>query len=199
VNRILILDNYDSFTYNLVQMVREMHSGELDVFRNDKIELEQITDYTGVLLSPGPGIPEEAGILLPLIEKCASKLSILGVCLGHQAIGQSFGASLLNLSTVYHGIATPIELLDQALDVQRPNDWFRGMDRQLVAGRYHSWVIDQSTIPDCLEVTSKDNEGHIMSVRHKVYDVQGVQFHPESILTEKGTQMIKNWLSSFSN
>ena len=199
MNRILILDNYDSFTYNLVQMVREMHSGELDVFRNDKIELEQITDYTGVLLSPGPGIPEEAGILLPLIEKYASKLSILGVCLGHQAIGQSFGASLLNLSTVYHGIATPIELLDQALDVQRPNDWFRGMDRQLVAGRYHSWVIDQFTIPDCLEVTSKDNEGHIMSVRHKVYDVQGVQFHPESILTDKGAQMIKNWLSSFSN
>ncbi|MBM3444010.1 MAG: aminodeoxychorismate/anthranilate synthase component II [Bacteroidetes bacterium] len=196
MKRLLILDNYDSFTYNLVQLVKEINLGPIDIYRNDKITLDQVDQYEHILLSPGPGIPEEAGILLPLISHYAATKSIFGVCLGHQAIGQSFGARLLNLSDVYHGVSTPIVLNSAVAHHRRTNDWFGGFEQTLTAGRYHSWVIDATWVPECLEVTSTDQQGRIMSVRHREYDVQGVQFHPESILTVNGAQMIKNWLTN---
>lgn len=194
MNKILILDNYDSFTYNLVQLVEEIIGDEVDVFRNDEISIADIDRYDKIILSPGPGIPAEAGILLSLIKTYAKSKSILGVCLGHQAIGEVFGAQLTNLSKVFHGIKTTINLIPSVEFSENKNDWFKGLDAEIEVGRYHSWVINEQDVPRELEVTAVDSTGMIMSIRHREYDVQGVQFHPESVLTPYGRKMLENWL-----
>jgi len=194
VNKLLVLDNYDSFTYNLVHLAKEILDGEVDVLRNDEISLDAVGQYEKILLSPGPGIPEEAGILLPLIRQYANTHSILGVCLGHQAIGQAFGGELMNLSKVYHGVSTPIYMMKDLNKSAYHNDWFSELETQQVVGRYHSWVVKQEQLPETLEITSVDELGMIMSLRHKKFDVQGVQFHPESVLTANGRKMLENWL-----
>ncbi len=186
--KILVFDNYDSFTYNLVHLVEKILHQKVEVFRNDEIELEKIKAYDKIILSPGPGIPSEAGRLLPLIREYAATKSILGVCLGHQAIGEAFGATLTNLSTVYHGVATEIELLHN-------KKIFEGLDKKLEVGRYHSWVVSEEGFPGELEITARDKNNYIMALQHKTYDVQGVQFHPESVLTPQGEKIISNWLS----
>ena len=185
--KILVFDNYDSFTYNLVHLVEKIIGEKAEVYRNDQIPLEEIKKYDKIILSPGPGIPNEAGLLLPLIKEYAASKSILGVCLGHQAIGQAFGGTLVNLSTVYHGVATPITISgDKSL--------FEGLPEELEVGRYHSWVISDEGFPEDLEITAKDANGFIMALQHKTYDVRGVQFHPESVLTPQGETILKNWL-----
>lgn len=189
-----MLDNYDSFTYNLVHLAREIMKEEVTVYRNDEITLEEVGTYDKILLSPGPGIPDEAGILLDVIKKYAPTHSIFGVCLGEQAIGQAFGATLINLPKVYHGVATSIEVVSNLKPSLKKNDWFLDLDPQLEVGRYHSWVVSDKKLPIDLEITSVDKNGMIMSLRHSVYDVQGVQFHPESVLTKSGRQMLENWL-----
>ncbi len=190
--KILIFDNYDSFTYNLVHVVEKIIHGKVDVFRNDKIAFEKINDYDKIILSPGPGLPDESGLLLPLIKEYASSKSILGVCLGHQAIGEVFGGSLINLSTVYHGVATNIEIKKER--AQSRNDVFNDMPHEIEVGRYHSWIVSKENFPEVLEITAEDAKGYIMALRHKTYDVQGVQFHPESVLTPLGEKMMRNWL-----
>lgn len=192
--KLLVLDNYDSFTYNLVHLAREIMREEVTVYRNDEITLEEVGTYDKILLSPGPGIPDEAGILLDVIKKYAPTHSIFGVCLGEQAIGQAFGATLINLPKVYHGVATSIEVVSNLKPSLKKNDWFLDLDPQLEVGRYHSWVVSDKNLPTDLEITSVDKNGMIMSLRHSVYDVQGVQFHPESVLTKSGRQMLENWL-----
>jgi anthranilate synthase component 2 len=189
--KILIFDNYDSFTYNLVHLVEKITHEKVDVFRNDEITLEKVKEYDKVILSPGPGLPEEAGNLVPLVKEYASSRSILGVCLGHQAIGQAFGGTLVNLNQVYHGIALPVQLVGG----HQPLSYlFEGLPDGMDAGRYHSWVVSEENFPGELEVTARDKQGHIMAMQHKVYDVQGLQFHPESILTPMGEQIMKNWI-----
>lgn len=194
MKKLLVLDNYDSFTYNLVHLAKEILCADVDVFRNDEITLEEVGTYEKILLSPGPGIPEEAGILLPVIRQFAPTHSIFGVCLGHQAIGESFGGQLSNLSKVYHGVSTPLQIADGLLPSSSANDWFLGLEQQQQVGRYHSWVVKKEAFPEALEVTSTDELGMIMSLRHRIYDVQGVQFHPESVLTANGRKMLENWL-----
>ena len=194
MQRILVFDNYDSFTYNLVHLVEKILHQKTEVFRNDEIPLEQVAEFDKIILSPGPGIPEEAGLLLPLINAYASSKSILGVCLGHQAIGQAFGGILRNLDTVYHGLATKIFLEKDLQPSVHHNDWYQGLPEDPEVGRYHSWVVSPENFPAELEITSRDANGYIMSLRHRTYDVQGVQFHPESILTPSGEQMMRNWL-----
>ena len=194
MNKILILDNYDSFTYNLVQLVEEIIGDEVDVFRNDEISIVDVDRYDKIILSPGPGIPSEAGILLSLIKTYAKSKSILGVCLGHQAIGEVFGGQLTNLSKVFHGIKTKINLMPAVSQSKNHNDWFKGLDDEIEVGRYHSWVINELDVPAELEVTAVDSSGMIMSIRHREYDIQGVQFHPESVLTPNGRKMLENWL-----
>lgn len=189
MTRILVFDNYDSFTYNLVHLVEKIRGQKVDVHRNDRIPLEDIRVYDKIILSPGPGIPEEAGLLLPLIEEYAGTKSILGVCLGHQAIGQAFGGQLVNLSTVYHGVATPVRVL-------KSGGLFEGLPGTLEAGRYHSWVVSDEGLPEELEVTARDDNDYIMGLRHRGLDVQGVQFHPESVLTPDGERLMKNWLKA---
>ena len=186
--KILLFDNYDSFTYNLLHILKEF-GADVEVFRNDKITLDEVDRFDKIVLSPGPGIPEEAGILLPLIRRYAPTKSILGVCLGEQAIGEAFGAKLINLTEVHHGVSSDVRIV--------ANDpLFNGLDRTLRVGRYHSWVVSQEDLPDCLEVTAVDLvEGQIMGLRHKEYNVRGIQFHPESVLTPQGKEIIKNWLS----
>lgn len=196
MKRLLVLDNYDSFTYNLVHLAKEILGDEVDVFRNDEITLSGVGEYEKILLSPGPGIPEEAGILLPLIKEYAAAKSIFGVCLGHQAIGQAFGGQLSNLDKVYHGVATSIELVPNIQVSPFDNDWFKDSQQTIQVGRYHSWIVDAENLPEVLEVTSLDERGMIMSLRHKFYDIQGVQFHPESVLTENGIRMLENWLNA---
>src|SRR3989337_4243361 len=169
--KILVFDNYDSFTYNLVHLVKKAGAADVDVFRNDEIGLEEVKAYDKIILSPGPGIPSEAGQLLPLIKEYASTKSILGVCLGHQAIGEAFGGKLLNLSTVYHGIATPIKITNLNAPI------LQGLDEVVEVGRYHSWVVSDEGFPDVLEITATDDNGYIMALQHKTFDVQGVQFH----------------------
>lgn len=192
--RILVFDNYDSFTYNLVHLVEKITHSKVEVHRNDKIALEKIKDYDKIILSPGPGIPEEAGLLLPLIKEYASSKSILGVCLGHQAIGEAFGGTLINLSTVYHGVATPINVkCETSEDDPR---LFVGLPNKIEVGRYHSWIISDENFPAVLEVTARDEHGYIMALQHKNYDVQGVQFHPESVLTPDGEKILRNWLGA---
>ncbi len=191
--KLLVFDNYDSFTYNLVHLVEKILGDKVTVCRNDQIELDAVDAFDKIILSPGPGIPSEAGLLLPLIKAYAPKKSILGVCLGHQAIGEAFGGKLINLTTVYHGLATPIQL-QRAGNQQRDNDLFQGFDDEVIVGRYHSWVVSDEAFPDELEVTAKDDNDYIMALRHKTYDVQGVQFHPESVLTPDGEKILRNWL-----
>ena len=187
--KILVFDNYDSFTYNLVHLVKKIVDHRVDVFRNDEIPLEKVAEYDKIILSPGPGIPEEAGLLLPLIKEYAPSKSILGVCLGHQAIGQAFGGSLMNLSTVYHGVATNVKLVNR-----EPHDLFDSLPDEFPVGRYHSWIINEKDFPGELVVTARDENNYIMALHHKTYDVKGVQFHPESVLTPGGEVMMRNWL-----
>lgn len=195
--KILVFDNYDSFTYNLVHLVEKITHTRVDVYRNDQIPLEQVAAYDKIILSPGPGIPEEAGMLLPLIKAYAATKSILGVCLGHQAIGEAFGGKLTNLSTVYHGVATEIKT---GLSHQLPvSPLFNGLPDQFLVGRYHSWIVSKESFPAELEITARDAQGYIMALQHKTYDVQGVQFHPESVLTPVGEQIMRNWLSQTPN
>lgn len=192
--RILVFDNYDSFTYNLVHLVEKITHARVDVFRNDEIPLENIKVYDKIILSPGPGVPGEAGLLLSLIKEYAATKSILGVCLGHQAIGEAFGGTLTNLSTVYHGIATPIKVKSEGSGIR--SKLFKGLPDSFEVGRYHSWVVSDVDFPEQLEVTARDDNHFIMALQHKVFDVQGVQFHPESVLTPEGEKIMRNWLSS---
>lgn len=188
--KILLLDNYDSFTYNLLHVVKELGATNVEVFRNDEIDLDDVERFDKIILSPGPGIPEEAGLLLPVIRRYAATKSILGVCLGHQAIGETFGAKLENLKEVCHGIQTPISILQPSKE-----SLFQGLGREIPVGRYHSWVVSRENFPDCLEITAESQEGQIMALRHKVYNVHGIQFHPESVLTPQGKEIIKNFLN----
>jgi anthranilate synthase component 2 len=190
--KILVFDNYDSFTYNLVHLVEKITHGKVDVVRNDELPMEKVKEYDKIILSPGPGIPSEAGMLLPLIKEYAASKCILGVCLGHQAIGEAFGGTLTNLSTVYHGVATPIEVRSEKLKVK--SLLFEGLNDTIMVGRYHSWVVDEKGFPDVLEITARDANNYIMALQHKTFDVQGVQFHPESVLTPDGEKIISNWL-----
>ena len=195
--KILVFDNYDSFTYNLVHLVEKITGEKVDVFRNDKLPLEQVQQYDKIILSPGPGIPSEAGLLLPLIKAYAPTKSILGVCLGHQAIGEAFGGTLVNLSTVFHGVATFIETTvnQPTTNNQQPTtSIFAGLPAKIEVGRYHSWVISDENFPEELTITARDENQYIMALQHKTYDVTGVQFHPESVLTPEGEKMMRNWL-----
>lgn len=187
---IVIIDNYDSFTYNLAHLVRELGAA-VTVFRNDQFELPQLEAFDKIILSPGPGIPSEAGLLLDVIRTYAGRKPMLGVCLGHQAIGEVFGGKLSNLSDVYHGVATDGTVLDHSA-----TSLFAGLPDRVTIGRYHSWVVSKDGFPDCLEITAESDEGQIMGLRHRDYDIQGIQFHPESVLTPDGKQMIANWLNS---
>jgi anthranilate synthase component 2 len=206
--RILVFDNYDSFTYNLVHLVEKILYERVEVYRNDQIPLEQVQEYDKIILSPGPGIPEEAGLLLPLIKEYAATKSILGVCLGLQAIGEAFGGKLVNLSTVFHGVATPVRIVNSELLVvseaipdspftthHSHKNLFEGLPETFLAGRYHSWILSKENFPGELEITAEDENGYIMALQHKTYDVQGVQFHPESVLTPHGEKIMRNWLS----
>ncbi|WP_272023501.1 anthranilate synthase component II [Olleya namhaensis] len=186
--KVLVIDNYDSFTYNLVHYLEDLNC-EVTVKRNDKLTLEEVDAFDKIVLSPGPGIPDEAGLLKAIIKTYAPTKSILGVCLGQQAIGEVFGGSLINLEEVYHGVATNVEIVvdDEVL--------FKGMDKTIEVGRYHSWVVNPD-LPEALEATSFDKNGQVMSLRHRVYDVRGVQYHPESVLTPNGKQILENWINS---
>ena len=186
--KVLVIDNYDSFTYNLVHYLEDLNC-EVTVKRNDKLTLEEVDAFHKIVLSPGPGIPDEAGLLKAIIKRYAPTKSILGVCLGQQAIGEVFGGSLINLEDVYHGVATQVEIIvdDELL--------FNNMDKTIEVGRYHSWVVNPK-LPEALEATSFDSNGQIMSLRHRIYDVKGVQYHPESVLTPNGKQILENWIKS---
>jgi len=186
--KILVFDNYDSFTYNLVHLVEKILHEKVDVFSNDKIGLEKVKEYDRIILSPGPGVPQEAGSMLPLIKEYAPTKPILGVCLGHQAIGEAFGGRLINLSTVYHGVATNCRLSTVSSRL------FTEMPHSFEVGRYHSWIVSDENFPEELEVTARDDNNYIMALQHKKYDVQGVQFHPESVLTPMGERIMRNWL-----
>lgn len=186
MKKILIIDNYDSFTYNIVHLVNEL-GYETDVCRNDCMTVDDAGEYDRIILSPGPGIPCEAGILPEVLRRYAPSKSILGICLGEQAIGECFGAKLENLPEVYHGVCTPVR-------VTAAEKMFDGLGEEFEAGRYHSWVVSREGLPDCLTVTAEDANGQIMALAHKTYDVRGVQFHPESILTPGGKKMMENWL-----
>ncbi|BDB53466.1 anthranilate synthase component II [Flavobacterium ammonificans] len=188
MKKILVIDNYDSFTYNLVHYLEDLDC-EVTVYRNDEFELDEIDHFDKILLSPGPGIPDEAGLLKQVIQQYGPTKSIFGVCLGQQAIGEVYGGTLSNLDKVYHGVATKVtkSVNDELL--------FEGLENEFEVGRYHSWVVD-ANLPDCLEASSFDENGQVMSLRHKTYDVRGVQFHPESVLTPNGKKMLENWVKS---
>jgi anthranilate synthase component 2 len=186
---VLVIDNYDSFTYNLVHLINEV-GYEAEVWRNDKFDLADVEKYDKILLSPGPGIPEEAGLLLDVIKTYAPTKSIFGVCLGQQAIAEAFGGTLLNLGRPMHGIATPVTVVDG----DEPLFW--ECPQTINVGRYHSWVVSKDNFPSCLKITARDHKNEIMALRHETLDVRGVQFHPESVLTEYGKQMMENWLTS---
>ena len=184
--RVVIIDNYDSFTYNLAHLVKQL-GAKVEVFRNDQFTLNQLERFTKIILSPGPGIPEEAGLLMDVIRTYAGRKPMLGVCLGHQAIAEVFGGKLVNLKEVYHGIATE--------GTQFGNDpIFCGLPKRIFMGRYHSWVVDRAGFPDCLEVTAMSDDGQIMALRHRNYNIHGIQFHPESVLTPEGATIVRNWL-----
>lgn len=187
--KVVLLDNYDSFTYNLVHMIKEVlvPGDGLEVVKNDRIDLDLVGDYDRIVLSPGPGLPEEAGLLMPVIERWAGRKPILGVCLGHQALGRFYGAGLRNPARVFHGVKSRVKLL-------KKNYLFAGLEDEIEAGRYHSWLVDQIDFPDSLEITALSDDGLIMGLSHKTHDVHGVQFHPESILTPTGKTMLSNFL-----
>ena len=184
--KVVIIDNYDSFTYNLSHLIKSL-GAEVTVVRNDQFELQDLEQFNKIVLSPGPGIPSEAGLLLDVIRTYAGKKPILGVCLGHQAIGEVFGGKLVNLSDVFHGVATPCHIVAD-------DPIFSGIERDITIGRYHSWVVSNEVLPECLEVTAVSPEGQIMALRHKSLNIRGIQFHPESVLTPDGKKMIQNWL-----
>lgn len=192
--KILVFDNYDSFTYNLVHLIEKITGTEVAVFRNDEMNLDDVNNYDKIILSPGPGIPEEAGLMLPLIHRYAASKSILGVCLGHQAIGQAFGAQLINLAQVYHGVATPITIFPKEKNRDNTTTLYETLPGRIDVGRYHSWVVSKENLPDTLLITAEDDSGLIMGLRHTQYDVEGVQFHPESILTPDGETIMRNFL-----
>ncbi len=185
---VIIIDNYDSFTYNLVHLIRELGVVDMEVVRNDKVTFEQVERFDAILLSPGPGIPSEAGLLKDIITHFAPTKSILGVCLGEQAIGECFGATLVNLSDVHHGV-------DSTISITKDDVLFSGLGSRVVVGRYHSWIVSPEAFPEVLEITAVSDEGEVMALRHREYDVRGIQFHPESILTPQGKEMIANWLN----
>lgn len=190
--KILVFDNYDSFTYNLVHLVKKVSNAEVDVFRNDEIQLEAVKKYDKVILSPGPGIPGEAGLLLPLIKEYAASKPILGVCLGHQAIGEAFGGQLVNLQNVFHGVSTEIKI--HGTEFPKTVSIFESLPSTISVGRYHSWIISDENFPADLQVTARDENNYIMALQHKSFDVTGVQFHPESVLTPEGDIIMKNWI-----
>ncbi|MGM9804443.1 MAG: anthranilate synthase component II [Muribaculaceae bacterium] len=184
--KVIIIDNYDSFTYNLSHLIKET-GAEVTVLRNDRLTLNQLEEFDKIVLSPGPGIPSEAGLLLDVIRTYQGKKPILGVCLGHQAIGEVFGATLTNLTNVFHGVATE--------GTQFNNDYiFNSLPQNIVMGRYHSWVVSNENLPECLEITAVSNEGQIMALRHKTLDIHGIQFHPESVLTPQGKKIVENFI-----
>lgn len=186
--KIAVIDNYDSFTYNLVHAIRKISGLQVDVYRNDELALKDLEKYDKIVLSPGPGLPVEAGLLMDIIRRYSPSKSILGVCLGHQAIGEAFGGSLTNMNRVLHGIATPVKTTSNTTDL------YAGLPNTFSVGRYHSWIVNEPDLPACLKVTGYDDNGMIMSMKHEKYDVEGVQFHPESVLTPLGEQIIANWL-----
>lgn len=188
MKKVLVIDNYDSFTYNLVHYLEDLHC-DVTVMRNNKLTLDDVKPFDKILLSPGPGIPDEAGLLKAIIKTYAPTKSILGVCLGQQAIGEVFGGSITNLDNVYHGVATKVTI---AVDDE---PIFKGLNKTIEVGRYHSWVVDPN-LPESLEATSFDENGQVMSLRHKTYDVKGVQYHPESVLTPQGKQILENWIKN---
>ena len=189
MKKILVIDNYDSFTFNLVHYLEDLDA-EVTVFRNDTFDIEEVLPFDKIVLSPGPGIPSEAGLLKQVIATYAATKSILGICLGQQAIAEVFGGSLRNLEKVYHGVATPIAIMI-------PDDkLYKGIPNEIEVGRYHSWVVNSEDLPEILEITATDKQGHIMSLRHKTLDVRGVQFHPESILTPYGKEILANWVNA---
>jgi anthranilate synthase component 2 len=187
--KILVFDNYDSFTYNLVHAVKKLGYKDVEVHRNDRIALEDVERFDKIILSPGPGVPSESGILLDVIRTYAPTKSILGVCLGEQAIAEAFDGTLFNLPQVYHGVSSMVTIVKDDI-------LFNGLPKKLKVGRYHSWAVEKTSLPDCLTITAVDEKGMIMGLAHKTYDVRGVQFHPESILTPDGEQMLKNWLEA---
>ncbi|MFT4758939.1 MAG: anthranilate synthase component 2 [Paraglaciecola sp.] len=188
--KILVLDNYDSFTYNLVQYVQEILGHKVPVVRNDAIDLDAVDEYDAIILSPGPGVPADAGIMPALIKKYAHRKAILGVCLGHQAIGEAFGGTIYNLEDVFHGVETPISVVEQ------DDSLFKDIPNSFIGGRYHSWVVERTTLPDCLEITAVAEDKSIMAMQHKTYNVRGMQFHPESVMTEYGKQILRNWIEA---
>ncbi len=187
--KLLVLDNYDSFTYNLVHLIEKVSDIQFEVIRNDKISLEAINAFDKILLSPGPGLPKDAGIMSKLLKQYGPSKNILGICLGLQAIGETYGAKLKNLETVFHGIATPVTILEEDI-------LFQNCPPNFIVGRYHSWVVNTTDLPEDLKITATDADGNIMALKHILYNVRGVQFHPESILSEYGERVIKNWLSA---
>ena len=187
MKKIVIIDNYDSFTYNLSHLVGSL-GAKVAVVRNDQFTMDQLLPYDKIILSPGPGIPSEAGFLLEVINTFAGKKPILGVCLGHQAIGEAFGGTLTNLSEVFHGVSTPAHRICE-------DYMLNNLPESIEVGRYHSWIVDRTTLPSCLEVTSVSDEGYIMSMRHKTFDIRGIQYHPESVLTPEGKKILQNWLT----
>jgi anthranilate synthase component 2 len=188
MKKIIVIDNYDSFTYNLVHYLEDLNC-EVTVYRNDEFDIEELQKFDKILLSPGPGIPDEAGLLKEVIKAYAATKSILGVCLGQQAIAEVFGGSLINLEKVYHGVATNIKIQVQ------DEPLFKGLESEIEVGRYHSWVVNPNDFPEVLEITSLDENGQIMSLRHRTFDVRAVQFHPESILTPHGKKILENWVT----
>ena len=189
MKNIVVIDNYDSFTYNLVHYLEDLNC-KVTVFRNDEFELEDLESFDKILLSPGPGIPDEAGLLKSVIKTYYKTKSILGVCLGQQAIGEVFGGQLENLEKVYHGLATPMQILDPTEIL------FQNLEPNQTIGRYHSWVVSSENFPEELQITAVDDNNQIMALKHKYYDVKGVQFHPESVLTPNGKLMLQNWVNA---
>jgi len=189
MKKIIVIDNYDSFTWNLVHCIEKLTGQYPDVYRNDEISIEKISHYDKILISPGPGIPSESGICIETIKMYSTSRSILGICLGHQAICEAFGGKILNLSTVYHGIASPVKI--KAVD----EPLFKNVPSLIMAGRYHSWVASKKHLPECFQITCEDENGIIMGISHRDYDVRGLQFHPESVMTEHGPEIIKNWIN----
>jgi anthranilate synthase component 2 len=188
MEKVVVIDNYDSFTYNLVHALNQITGSKVDVFRNDKVDVKELAAYSHIVLSPGPGIPDEAGLLKDIIREYARDKRMLGVCLGHQAIAEVFGGSLINISRVFHGVSTRIRVLD------REDYLYRNVPGEFDGGRYHSWIVSEKDLPESLQVTARAEDGEIMGMRHREYDVKGVQYHPESVLTKEGTAILTNWI-----